>query len=78
MSTDPGLDILKKSRLVCPFVTTPEQYGMESAAEIFSFCWFKAENMATERGRPEPIFVECAFTADFESCPIYQTNVPPL
>lgn len=78
MPIDPGLAILKKSGLICPFVTTPEQYGMEAPPEIPLFCWFKAENMAVEAGRLEPLFAECEFTTDFNSCPIYQTNTPAL
>ncbi len=30
MPIDPGLVALKKSGLICPFVTTPEQYGLEA------------------------------------------------
>ncbi len=78
MQLDPGLVILKKSRLICPFAATPDQYGMKTPLEIPLFCWFKAENMKAEGDRLEPLFVECPFTADFESCSIYQTNVPPL
>lgn len=79
MPVDPGLAVLKTSRLICPFATTPNQYGMRTPPEIPLFCWFKAENMAAEGSRRlEPLVVECPYTSDFESCPIYQTNIPPL
>lgn len=78
MSIDQGLVILKRSGLACPFVTTPDQYGMETPPEIPFFCWFKAENLAGESRPIEPLAAECVFTVDFELCPIYQTNSPPL
>lgn len=78
MSIDPGLVILKRSGLCCPFVTTPDQYGMETPPEIPFFCWFKTANLAAEDRPIEPFFAECDFTTDFDSCPIYQTNIPPL
>lgn len=77
MPIDAGLAILKRSGLICPFVTTPDQYGMETPEFPF-FCWFKAENMAGEDDRLEPLVVECPYTTDFNSCPIYQTNALPL
>lgn len=78
MPIDPGLAALKKSGLICPFVTTPEQYGLEAPPEIPFFCWFKTENLTGEGRLIDPLFAECPFTADFEACPIYQTNTPPL
>ncbi len=78
MSTDPGLVMLKKNGLICPFSTTPEQYAITNRPEMRAFCWFKAENAMPNKGRLEPLLVECPFTADFESCPVYQTNIPPL
>ncbi len=78
MPIDQGLVVLKKSGLICPFVTTPEQYAVATPPEIPFFCWFKAENIVGEGRVADPLFAECGFTTDFESCPIYQTNIPPL
>ena len=79
MPIDPGLVTLKKSGLICPFVTAPEQYGMVAPPDTPFFCWFKAESIAMEGGRTiDPRFAECGYTTDFASCPIYQTNTPPL
>lgn len=78
MSTDPGLDLLKRSGLCCPFVTTPDQYGIEAPPDSPFFCWFKTTSFMGEDRPVDPLFAECDFIANFNSCPIYQTNVPPL
>ena len=70
-----GVDILKRSQLLCPFAVCSELYDADPAMQVTYLCWFKSQNFMdmSKGGAMNAYYAECEKTVDFKTCPIYQS-----